>query len=447
MKLVYDFLENLSINKNDNIIVAVSFGPDSMMLLDVIRNYYNQNNIICAHVHHNHRKESDEEALLLEKYCNENDIKFEMMKINTYKNDRFTEEEARNKRYEFFDLLMNKYNSKYLFTAHHGDDLIETILMRLTRGSSLKGYSGINLISNRNDYSLLRPLLFLTKEDIIKYCNENKISYAVDKSNLDDDYTRNRYRNHVLPILKKENNDVHKQFLKFSTVLQEHENFFRNITNKLYNKVVYNSYINLDILLKEDKLLVKRIIMKYLNEHYKEKITLINDKHLDLILRLIKNTKINDFISLPDKKILVKSYNKLYFDNEMNYNDYCFLLDNRVNLPNGYTIEITDTLDNTTNFFTAFNKKDISFPLFIRTRKDGDKIEVLNMDGAKKLKDIFIDEKIDIVKRKTYPILTDNNGNILWIPGLKKSKYDRSKKGNYDIILKYYKEEENDSTS
>lgn len=447
MKLVYDFLKNLNIVKEDNIIVAVSYGPDSMMLLDVIKNYYKKNNIICAHVHHNHRKESDEEALLLEKYCNKNNIKFEMMKIDAYKNDKFTEEEARNKRYEFFDMLMDKYNSKYLFTAHHGDDLIETILMRLTRGASLKGYGAIPLISNRNNYYLARPLLYLAKEDIIKYCNLHKISYAVDKSNMDDAYTRNRYRNHILPVLKKENKEVHKQFLKFSTVIQEHEKFFHNITNKLYKKVMYNNCINLDILLKEDKLLVKRIIMKYLSEYYKEKITLINDKHLDLILKLIKNTKINDYISLPDKKKLVKSYNKLYFDNEMNYNDYCFLLDNRVNLPNGYTLEITDTLDNTTNFFTAFNKKDISFPLFIRTRKDGDKIEVLNMDGAKKLKDIFIDEKIDIVKRKTYPILTDNNGNILWIPGLKKSKYDRSKKGNYDIILKYYKEEENDSTS
>ena len=69
MKSVYDFLENLNISKNDNIIVAVSFGPDSMMLLDVIKNFYKQNDIICAHVHHNHRKESDEEAILLEKYC------------------------------------------------------------------------------------------------------------------------------------------------------------------------------------------------------------------------------------------------------------------------------------------------------------------------------------------------------------------------------------------
>ena len=447
MKSVYDFLENLNIKKNDNIIVAVSFGPDSMMLLDVIRNYYTKNKIICAHVHHNHRKESDEEALLLQKYCNENNIKFEMMKINTYKNDRFTEEEARNKRYEFFDLLMNKYNSKFLFTAHHGDDLIETILMRLTRGSSLKGYSGIPLVSKRGCYNLVRPLLYLTKQNIVNYCEENKIPYAVDKSNLDDDYTRNRYRNHILPELKKENKDVHKHFLKFSTALQEHEEFIHRITDDLYKRIIIDDFIDVNLLLKEDELLIKRVLMKYLYEIYKDDISLLNDTHIMLILDLLKSSKTNIRLTLPNKINLIKSYNRLYFDKEKAYNNYCFVLDKSVKLPNGYTAKIVENLDNTTNYFAAFNKNDIEFPLFVRTKQDGDKMEVLNMNGAKKIKDIFIDEKIDIIKRKDYPVLVDNSGKILWLPGLKKSKYDRSKKGNYDIILKYYKEEENDRTN
>lgn len=447
MKSVYDFLENLNICENDSIIVAVSFGPDSMMLLDVIKNFYKKNNIICAHVHHNHRKESDIEALSLEKYCNENNIKFEMMKIENYKNAKFTEEEARNKRYEFFDKLADKYNCKFLFTAHHGDDLIETVLMRLVRGSSLKGYSGISLISKRKNYKLIRPLLYLTKNDIIKYCEENKISYAVDKSNLDDDYTRNRYRNHVLPILKNENKDVHKQFLKFSTVLQEHEEFIHNKTCSLYERVVDNNFVDIELLLREDELLIKRVLMKYLSDYYKENISLLNDTHITLIMDLLKSNKTNDKLTLPNKINLIKSYNKLYFDKQKSYNNYCFVLEDSVKLPNGYTIKIIDNLDNTTNYVAAFNKNDIEFPLIVRTKQDGDKIEILNMNGAKKIKDIFIDEKVDLVLRKDYPVLTDKNGKILWLPGLKKSKYDKSKKGNYDIILKYCKEEENDRSN
>ena len=447
MKFVYNFLENLNINKEDNIIVAVSYGPDSMMLLDVIKNFYKENKITCAHVHHNHRKESDMEALELESYCKKKDITFEMMKIKEYKNNKFTEEEARNKRYEFFDELMTKYESKYLFTAHHGDDLVETILMRLSRGSSLKGYSGISLMSKRSSYNLVRPLLFVTKEDVLIYCKANNISYAVDKSNLDNDYTRNRYRNKILPLLKEENKSVHTQYLKFSTVLQETEEFVHRITLNLYDTVVNNEVMDLNILLKQDEYLMKRVLMLFLSNYYKDNITSLNDTHINLILDLIRNNKTNDKISLPNKINLVKSYNKLYFDNNDCYNNYCFLFEDYIKLPNGYIIEKVNSLDNTTNYVAAFNSRDISLPLYVRNKKDGDKIEILGLNGSKKIKDIFIDEKIDVSLRKNYPVLADSLGNILWLPGIKKSKYDKSKKENYDIILKYYKEDSNDRTN
>ena len=205
MKDVYKFLDSLHIKKEDIITVAVSYGPDSMFLLDLLKNKYKENKIICCHVHHNHREESNLEKDALEKYCMKNNIIFEFMKIDKYKNNKFTEEEARKKRYEFFDKVLKKYNSKYLFTAHHGDDLIETILMKISRGSSLKGYSGINLISKRDSYSIIRPLLYLTKDDINKACIKENIPFAVDNSNTSDEYKRNRYRKYVLPKLKDEN--------------------------------------------------------------------------------------------------------------------------------------------------------------------------------------------------------------------------------------------------
>ena len=445
MKLVYNFLENLEIKKSDNIIVAVSYGPDSMMLLDVIKNFYKENTLICAHVHHNHRKESDDEALKLEEYCNKNNIIFEIMKISSYKNNKFTEEEARVKRYNFFDGLATKYNSKYLFTAHHGDDLVETVLMRLSRGSSLKGYSGISLLSKRGSYNLVRPLLYVAKEDILNYCNSKNLSYAVDKSNFDNDYTRNRYRNNILPLLKEENKNIHTQYLKFSTVLQNTEEFINRITLNLYDSVVNNEIIDLTILLKEDEYLVKRVIMKFLSSYYKEDISLLNDTHIDLIMNLIRSSKTNDKISLPNKINLVKSYNMLYFDKIDCYNNYCFLFEDYIKLPNDYSIKKVCKLDDTSNYMTAFNSSEIALPLYVRNRINGDKIEILGLCGSKKIKDIFIDEKVDIGKRKNYPIVVDAKGNVIWVPGLKKSKYDKTKNGKYDIILKYYKEEYNNA--
>ena len=122
------------------------------------------------------------------------------------------------------------------------------------------------------------------------------------------------------------------------------------------------------------------------------------------------------------------------------YNDYCFLLDDYVSLFNGYCIKKLSKKDGNSNYIAVFSSKEVELPLYVRNRLDGDKIEILNMNGSKKVKDIFIDEKVDVKKRNGYPVVVDNTGKTLWIPGVKKSKYDKSKEGNYDIIFKYEKE-------
>lgn len=441
MDEVYSFLKTLSIKKKDALIVAVSYGPDSMFLLNLIKKIYEENKIICAHVHHNHRNESDDEAKKLRAYCNKNNIIFEFMKIDSYNNDKFTEQEARERRYEFFDSLINKYDSKYLFTAHHGDDLVETILMKISRGSSLKGYSGINLISKRNNYNVVRPLLYLTKEKILSECNKLHIPYAVDKSNKDNTYTRNRYRNNILPYLKEENGNIHKKFLSFSNTLKEYDDYVNGIVLEKYKKIVIDDIINTEFLLKEDKFIIKKIIEHYLFNIYEKDITNIGSNHVNDILEMVNSSRTNIKLSMPNKINIIKSYNKIYFDKDIDYNSYCYVFDDYLELPNGYILKKIDTLENTSNYVAAFDSKDILLPLYVRNKMDGDKISVLNLDGTKKIKDIFIDEKVDIKKRGSYPVLVDSNGTILWLPGLKKSKYDKSKTKKYDIILKYYKEE------
>jgi len=440
MTEVYNFLDSLCIEKKDTLVVAVSYGPDSMFLLNLIKNTYKENKIVCAHVHHNHRKESDEEAKSLEKYCNNNDIIFEMMKIKEYTNNNFTEEEARLKRYEFFDKIMTKYNSNYLFTAHHGDDLCETILMRITRGSNINGYSGIKLRSIRNSYEMIRPLLYLTKKDIEEYCIKEKIPFAVDKSNESNLYTRNRFRNGVLKLLKEENKNVHEKFLKFSSQLQTYESYVEKIVNKEYLNVIKDKAIIINELNKLDDLIKSKIIEGYLLKEYKENIKDVTSKHVSSILEASKSNKKNISLSMPHGKTMVKSYNKIYFDKTDCYNSYCYVFDDYLELPDGYIKKI-NTLENTSNYVTALDSKELDLPLYVRSRLDGDKIEVLGLNGAKKIKDVFINEKISLKIRDTYPILVDSKGRILWLPGLKKSKYDKSKTGKYDIILKYHKEE------
>lgn len=444
MKDVYTFLNSLKINIDAPIIVAVSYGPDSMFLLDILRKTYN--NIICAHVHHNCRKESDIEKVKLQEYCLKNNIIFEFKKIDSYKNNRFTEEEARKIRYAFFEYLIKKYNSHYLFTAHHGDDLIETVMMRLVRGSSLNGYSGIKLISKRNGYSIIRPLIFLDKEYIMMQCEHKAIPYTIDVSNNSNKHTRNRYRKSIIPFLKKENKNVHLKFLKFSNMIQEYDDYVNSLVIKKYNNLIKNKVIDITELKKEDLLIIKKTLSNWLYNEYQSNIDDITSKNLEAIISIIKSHKPNVRLNLPRGKVVIKSYNKLSITNCEKQKLFMLELEDSLLLPNNYFIRIVDELDDTSNFITALNSEELKLPLYFRNRKNGDVIEVLGMKGKKKIKDIFIDEKIELCFRDNYPILVDSSDNIIWLPGLKKSKYDKSKQGNYDIIIKCCREEYNETT-
>ena len=245
MKQVLDFLtKELKLTKGDIIVIANSGGPDSMYLLNVLLSL--RDKLICAHVNHNVRAESKDEKIFLENYCRDKNVLFESMVIENYGDDNF-HNAARKIRYNFFDEVVKKYDAKYLMTAHHGDDLVETILMRIVRGSTLKGYSGFEKIVDNGSYKIVRPLVYLTKDEIKTYDEENNIPYVVDKSNFKGKYTRNRYRMQVLPFLKEEDPLVHEKFLKFSETLSEYDKFINEEIEKSIKKV----YIDGDIMLKE----------------------------------------------------------------------------------------------------------------------------------------------------------------------------------------------------
>lgn len=219
MKRVLLYLNSV-LQEQDTIIVAVSGGPDSMCLLHLLCELKSRLNLtlVVAHVNHKLRESSELEATFVKEVSQENNLIYEYMEILEYNNDNL-ENDARTKRYQFFHELARKYHAKYIMTAHHGDDLMETILMRLTRGSSLKGYSGFQKESVYEDYTIIRPLITETKKDIEMYMDEHHFFYYLDESNKSELYTRNRFRMHVLPFLKKEDANVHRKFLKFSEEL------------------------------------------------------------------------------------------------------------------------------------------------------------------------------------------------------------------------------------
>ncbi len=438
MEDVINFIKGLKIYEDEKIVLACSYGPDSMCLLDILRKLNFE--VIVAHVNHKYRKESDREFSDLKEYCINNNLIFEGIEI---KEDVVgnREEFYRNFRYNFFDNVVNKYHAKYLFTAHHGDDLVETILMRLSRGASFKGYGGFSTVVKKNNYKIVRPLVYLTKKDILEYVDSNNIPYAIDETNLDSVYTRNKYRNEILPILKEINPNVHKKFIKFSYIINEYNDYIEKEVDTLYSQLYLNNRLDLNEFIILPLLLKQCILKKVLFNIYNKDINRVNDSHVELILDLINSDKKNSSVNLPNNLVVSKYYNILEFGIVNNYSDYDIVFDSELVKDNWVLMRINSTDIVKSNYLIRLSTKYIELPLHVRNRKVGDKIELRN--GTKKLGEILSEAKIPKDERYKYPIVCDNVGKILWIPGIKKSKFDKQINEDYDIIVKYIKKGEN----
>lgn len=439
MEQALEYLKKLLKDK-DIIVAGISGGPDSMALLYLLKEIRKNKNIkiVCAHVNHNVRRESKDEKVFLENWCLENDITFETMTITKYGDDNF-ENEARNIRYKYFDELVDKYQANYLMTAHHGDDLMETILMRLVRGSTLRGYSGFSQEVDKGKYKIIRPLIYTTKKEIEDFNKKKNIPYVIDKTNFDNIHTRNRYRKNVLPFLKEEDANVNNKFLKFSKLLIKYDDFINKIVEEHYNNIYKDKVLDIDSYLKLDKVIQEKIICLLLEDIYNDDLMLINDRHVLLVDNLIHSNKKNTYIYLPNNIKVIKEYNKLSIVLEENQIDnYEIELSDYVLLPNGKHLEMVKECSTNGNDICRLDSKDIVLPLRVRTRRNGDKMSLKNTNGHKKVKDILIDSKINAKDRELWPVVTDSTDTIVWLPGLKKSSYIKTKQEKCDIIIKYY---------
>lgn len=425
----------------DAIVVGVSGGPDSMCLLSFldVSVIGISLKIIVAHVNHNVRDTANKDEEFVRRFALEKKYIFEKYKIDKLKGN--FEAEARKIRYDFFESLIKKYNAKYLFTAHHGDDLIETIIMRLIRGAAFKGYRGIDFIINKEGYKLVRPLLYMTKDEILNYLKINSIDYCIDETNDLDFNTRNRIRHHILPELKKENADVHKKFLEFSGLIKNIDDFLSAYTNSVLNDIYINEELNLFKFNDLEDIIKQRVIEEILHKIYKNNLYIVTNKNINEIKKMINSNKPNGSINLPNNVIIIKEYGKLRLKKDKSIENDIIRFENEVNY-NGLIIKKIEHSNEKSNYILRINSKEVKLPLYVRTRKNGDFIEVKNLGGKKKLKNVFIDEKISKGLRESIGILVDSNDNILWIPGIKKSKFDKEINEKYDIILKCEEEGE-----
>ncbi|WHY86413.1 tRNA lysidine(34) synthetase TilS [Neobacillus novalis] len=441
---------------NKKIVVGVSGGPDSLALLYYLQGEKVKRNlsIIAAHVDHMFRgQESYEDAMFVKNICEQLDIPFEMVRVNVpeilERTGKSSQIAAREVRYQFYAQVMEKYDCSYLALGHHGDDQIETILMRLTRGSSGKARAGIPFTRPFSPGAIFRPFLSLTKDEIQQYCRHHHLSPRIDPSNEKSIYSRNRFRKQVLPFLKKENSRVHEHFQRFSEELQSDEVFLQELTVKRMTTVMTKreeSKITLDIkrFLEVPLPLQRRGIQLILNYLYKEKPSSLSAIHIDQVFFLIHHREPSGELDFPNGLKVIRSYSQLSFLFTSNVGEkYLFEINEpgSIVLPTGGSIRI-DYLDKEipdTNQYTAlFKACSIQWPIIIRTRNKGDRMTLKGMQGSKKLKDIFIDQKVPIQDRDQWPVITDKKDCIIWLPGLKKSSFEGIDTSTKQYILLTY---------
>ncbi|MDO4912666.1 MAG: tRNA lysidine(34) synthetase TilS [Lactobacillus sp.] len=227
--MIEDFLQKHGL-KIAKAVVAVSGGPDSMALLDMLRQ--STLPIVVAHVDHNLRADSAKESELLTKYCQRFAIPLFETKWESHP-DHGLEASARDFRYRFFADVIEKQGASYLITAHHGDDLLENILIKLIRSGNPYEMNSLAEVQQRSSYTLLRPLLTKKKAELVAYCQDHQIAYLEDSTNFEDETLRNRLRHNVIPLLKQENPKVVEHAYHFHEKLDLFEDGIADLVKRL----------------------------------------------------------------------------------------------------------------------------------------------------------------------------------------------------------------------
>ncbi|PIF01474.1 MAG: tRNA lysidine(34) synthetase TilS [Paludibacter sp.] len=417
------FLEKIKKNINNlikgksPIIIGVSGGIDSMVLLDVL--YRLGYSIVVAHVNFKLRgKDSDSDEIFVSKMAKKMRLPIEKIHFNTQeyskKNHISIEMSARKLRYDWFEELSKKYDTENIAVAHHADDNIETLILNLIRGTGIKGISGMK---ERNG-KVIRPFLSIFRSEIEQYTQKNNIQYVSDATNFEDIYKRNKIRNQIIPLLEELNPSVRQTLYKNILNFDKSSEFYFHHIEKIKSTIVAIKneviYIDINKLLKleHSHIVLYEVLSDYLFH---------SDTIEDIFTKLNKQSGI-EFLSPTHR--LIKDRNYLLIEKRIKKEKKRFQIDeNSFDIKEPLTLKIKK-IRKTTDFQYSTNPKIIHidklkviFPLTIRRWQNGDTFQPLGMTNFKKVSDFFIDEKINKIEKENSWVLLNSNNQIIWIIG------------------------------
>ncbi|WP_064503525.1 tRNA lysidine(34) synthetase TilS [Halobacillus sp. KGW1] len=422
------------------VLAAVSGGPDSLALLHFL-NLLREDipfRLTALSVDHGLRGvQSQEDLLFVERICREWEIEFvgTSVDVQTYKEwtGKGTQEAARDLRYRFFEEMMEAHDADVLATGHHGDDQAETMVMQMVRGARPEALQGMPLERPFSTGRIIRPLLGVSKQDIAAYLDRHGIEAKHDPSNEQTDYTRNAFRKYVLPFMKEQNPKLHEHMQAWSERAREERTYIRKQAEEVLKTVHFSTNVEKFVQLSVRTFktfppaLQRTAFHLILNYLYVKQTEDISYLHEDLFLDLLKGEKSNVMLDFPGGLKVVRAYDEvtLSFQKKSGSAPYRFQLEpgGHVVTPDGSVVEAewTETLDTKGHTMYICDTAHVELPLIVRSRKNGDRIRLKGMDGSKKVKDIFIDQKVPAALRDSWPIVTDQTGKIIWVAGLRGS--------------------------
>ena len=323
-KVINTIIKYKLIESGDKIVLGVSGGPDSISMLKILDEIKEEFKfeIYVAHINHMIRKEADEDERYVQKYCEKNNIQFFVKRADVEQIAKTkklgTEETGRKIRYDFFEEVLQKVGANKIAIAHNKNDKIETIIMNLLRGSSVSGLKGIE---PKRDNKYIRPLIECERQEIEQYCEENKLEPRIDKTNFENDYTRNKIRNIVIPYIEKEfNPNIIETIDRLSQVATEESSYIELQAKELYNKLLIQEtenqiILNLKEFNKQNKVIKSRIILlavKKINGGTQG----IEKIHIEDIIKLYNNNIGNKYLT-PNKYIKFSIKNKKIYINKI----------------------------------------------------------------------------------------------------------------------------------
>lgn len=409
---IFNFLNNFFLRR-DNILVSVSGGIDSMVLLNLLITF---NPKLLLHVAHANFKlrvpYSNHDEFFVKKFCLNNNIIIHIKKFNTinYANKKACSIQmaARYLRYHWVKSLSNKLNCKYIAMGHQFDDVLETFVINIIRGTGIKGL--LSIPNTREN--LIRPMLKLSREDILQYAKLKKIIWREDHSNKENHYQRNKIRNNIIPLLSDiDYNNIYKMINKTITNIQDDYIILNNHIETTFSQItikhIHNPfYWEIDINKLKELIPLKSYLFKFF-------FTYGFTKNLEKILFSTSGKQMSSkkFRIIKDRNCLLltcnnqKYYNYIYRIDQINY----------ITKTIGLTFRLNCLKVKKNNYSEFIDFDEITLPLYIRTWRNRDNYYPLGMKNKKKISKLFKDKKMTLLEKEQILLLLNYDGTIIMI--------------------------------